>query len=282
MNLESIRLLIQWCCLVVTNSYLGFVKTKQVYQGELKSSCVPFLNCHSCPSAFFSCPVGTIQHFMTMHKFPYLVAGYLAVIGITVGGLACGWLCPFGLIQDLFYKIKSIKIRLPEKLSVLRYLLLLFLVILFPLITQETWFSKLCPMGTIQAAIPWVLWNPIIPVYGEPAVSTQALGFLFIVKILIAFVFLGLFVIAKRPFCRIACPLGALFGFFNKYSVLQLEVNTKDCKDCQKCREKCPVDINISDDPKSSSCVRCFSCLKCENVKVRLNSGRIQEKGSAA
>jgi len=272
MDLQNIRALVQWCSLILSNAYFGFLNTKQVYQGSLKSICVPILNCHSCPSALFSCPIGTIQHFMTIRKFPYLLTAYLALIGISVGSLACGWLCPFGLLQDLMYKIKSVKLRISEKLSSLRYLVLFFLVILFPLVTQETWFSKVCPMGTFEAAIPWVLWNPIIPVYGEPAVSTQSLGWLFIIKLLIGFAFLGLFIIAKRPFCRLACPLGAIFGFFNKYSVLQLKVDGNHCTDCQKCKTNCPVDINISDNPGSSTCVRCFHCLKCENVRIQIGT----------
>ncbi|MBF0618657.1 MAG: 4Fe-4S binding protein [Candidatus Omnitrophica bacterium] len=273
MDLQGIRLTVQWCSALLMNAYVGFFKTKQVYQGDLKSICVPVLNCHSCPSAFFSCPIGTVQHFMTIRKFPYMVTAYLATIGILVGSLACGWVCPFGLLQDLLYKVKSIKIRIPEKLSNLRYFILFFLVVLFPLITQETWFSKVCPMGTFQAAIPWVTWNPIIPVYGEPAVSTQTLGLLFIIKILIAFAFIGLFMVAKRPFCTLACPLGAIFGFFNKYSILQLKVDTHGCKDCQKCRDVCPVDINISDNTGAATCVRCFKCLKCENVRVQIGPG---------
>ena len=275
--LQRFRESVQWVMLVLSNAYLGFFKTKQVYQGELKSACVPFLNCHSCPSAFFSCPVGTIQHYMTIHKFPSLLAGYLTAIGITVGSLACGWLCPFGLFQDLLYKFRSFKVRIPEKLSVLRYVVLALLVILFPLVTQETTFSKLCPMGTIQAALPWVLWNPIIPVYGEPAVSIATLGLLFVVKVMIAVAFIGFFIIAKRPFCKLVCPMGAIFGFFNRHSLLQLAVDQKKCKDCQKCREVCPVDIRISDDPGSSVCVRCFNCLKCDSVKVRIGAAAVEK-----
>ena len=270
MDLQQIRALIQWLSLIFSNAYLGFLSTKQVYQGSLKSICVPVLNCHSCPSALFSCPIGTIQHFMTLRKFPYLLTAYLALIGISVGSLACGWLCPFGLMQDLLYKVKSVKIRIAQKLSSLRYLVLFFLVILFPLVTQETWFSKLCPMGTFEAAIPWVLWNPTIPVYGEPAVSTHSLGWLFIVKLLIALAFLGFFIVAKRPFCRLACPLGAIFGFFNRHSILQLKVDPHGCTDCQQCKVNCPVDINISDDPGSSACVRCFHCVKCANVRIQI------------
>ncbi|MEI6437194.1 MAG: 4Fe-4S binding protein [Candidatus Omnitrophota bacterium] len=272
MDLQRIREAVQWITLVVTNAYLGFFKTKQVYQGELKSSCVPFLNCHSCPSAFFSCPIGTIQHYMTMHKFPYLLAGYLTAIGITVGSLACGWLCPFGLLQDLLYKIKTFKVRIPLKLAGLRYLILGLLVILLPFIMQETMFSKLCPMGTIQAAVPWVIWNPTIPVYGEPAVSIQKLGWLFVLKIFIAALFVAYFVFAKRPFCKLVCPMGAIFGFFNRHSLVQLDVDPKKCKDCQECRQDCPVDINISDDPGSSVCVRCFNCVKCDSVKIRVGT----------
>jgi len=276
MGLNQVRLIIQWIALVGSNSYLGFFKTKQVYQGSLKSACVPFLNCHSCPSALFSCPIGTFQHFMTMHKIPFALMGYLAAVGIAFGAMACGWLCPFGLIQDLMYKIKSVKIRIPNQLSALRYLFLLFLVILIPFITQETWFSKLCPMGTLQAALPWAAWNPTIPIYNEPAVTLSKLGLLFGIKILILVSFLGLFVVSKRPFCRLICPLGAILGFFNRFSLVRLNVDTSKCKDCDKCREDCIVDIKVGDDPNASTCVRCLKCLRCESVSMSV--GGFNEK----
>lgn len=270
MDLNAIRLVIQWVSLVGANAYLGFFKTKQVYQGALKSACVPFLNCHSCPNAFFSCPIGTFQHFMTVRRIPFTLWGYLAAVGMTVGAMTCGWLCPFGFLQDLMYKIKSPKIKLPKQLSSLRYLMLGLLVILFPLMTQETWFSKLCPMGTLQAALPWALWNPIIPVYGEPAVSASSFGFLFMAKVVILLVFLALFVVSKRPFCRTTCPLGAILGFFNRFSLLRLKVDNKNCKDCFGCAKECPVDLHVGEDPNASTCVRCLKCLDCEHVKITI------------
>ena len=270
MNLNQVRIATQWLALIISNAYLGFVKTKQIYQGTLKSSCVPFLNCHTCPSALFSCPIGTFQHFMTLHRIPYLLIGYLFAIGITVGSMACGWLCPFGFMQDLMYKIKSFKIKIPKQAVSFRYFILFFLVIMLPYITQETWFSKLCPMGTIQAAIPWAIWNPTIPVYNEPAVAPNSLGLLFAIKLLILIIFLGLFIISKRPFCRTVCPLGAIFGFFNKYSILKLKVDLSNCQGCDKCVQTCPSDLNVSDDPDSAACVRCFKCLKCDSVKISM------------
>lgn len=270
MDLNQIRLIVQWFSLIGSNIYLGYWKTKQVYQGTLKSVCVPFLNCHTCPGALFSCPIGNFQDFVTMHKIPYLILAYFFAIGITIGSMVCGWLCPFGLIQDLMHKIESIKIRIPKQLSQARYFVLIFLVILIPYITQETWFSKLCPMGTLEAAIPWAAWNPTIPVYNEPAVDVNKLGLLFVIKLIILVAFLLLFIVSKRPFCKLACPIGAILGFFNKYSLFRMKVDTKNCKDCGKCVKDCPVDINVSDEPNSSVCVRCLSCLSCDSVKFDL------------
>ena len=273
MNINNIRLIVQSIALVGSNMYLGFFKTKQLYQGVLKGACVPFFNCHSCPSAFFSCPIGAIQHFFTIRRIPFLIMGYLFAIGISVGAFACGWLCPFGFFQDLLYKIKSVKVKIPVQLAKFRYFILLFLVILIPFITQETWFSKLCPMGTLQAALPWALWNPVIPVYSEAAVSADSFGLLFAIKILILIFFLAAFILSKRPFCRTICPLGVIFGFFNKYSIIRLNVDDKKCKGCDKCVGDCPVDLNVGEDPNADTCVRCLKCLKCESVKIEFNKG---------
>ncbi|MBF0253592.1 MAG: 4Fe-4S binding protein [Candidatus Omnitrophica bacterium] len=272
MDINALRWATQWIALVASNAYLGFFKTKQVYQGSLKGACVPFLNCHSCPSAFFSCPIGIMQHFMTLHQIPFMLLGFLAAVGASVGAAACGWLCPFGFLQDLMHRIKSFKIRIPSELSGLRYLSLIFLVLLIPYLTQETWFSKICPAGTLQAALPWVLWNPVIPVYGEPAVAPTAIGWLFGAKVLILLLFLGLFVMSKRPFCRMACPLGAIMGIFNKISLLRLKVATEHCKDCGKCVASCPVDICVGSDANATTCVRCLKCLDCEHVRLEVGA----------
>lgn len=268
--MSLIRRYMQVHAFIATNLYMGFLKTKQVYQGALKSTCVPFLNCQSCPGALFSCPIGILQHFMTIHRIPYTLLSFLFSIGILVGSMACGWLCPFGLLQELLYKIKSFKIKIPKQLSILRYFSFFFLVLLIPFITRETWFSKLCPMGTLQAALPWVVWNPVIPEYQEAVVAPQSIGTLFVIKLLILIFFIALFVISKRPFCRIVCPLGAIFGVFNKYSLLKLDVDTKKCGGCNDCVESCPVELNVGKDANATTCVRCFKCLECESVKIHL------------
>ena len=92
---------------LLTNSYLaGFVQGK-IYKGRFKKLCVPGLNCYSCPGALGACPIGAMQAVIGSwnFKFAFYVAGFLMFIGAMAGRFACGWLCPFGLIQDLLHKI---------------------------------------------------------------------------------------------------------------------------------------------------------------------------------
>ncbi len=254
----------------ITNGYIPVIWTKMLYNGPLRSVCVPVLNCHSCPTALFACPIGLLQHFSAIHQFPYLVLGILGFVGLVFGRAACGWLCPFGLIQDLIFKIKSKKFKLPRSFSYLKYVSLIFLVFIMPYFTEIHWFSRLCPWGGIQAAIPWVLWNPAHPLTGLPAVSQDAIGWWFSLKMAIVALFLVLFVVIKRPFCTTTCPLGAIFSFFNKFSLLKFDVD-KDCSECDRCSWNCVVDKPAYQGVNSLNCVGCLECTACNNVNFNFN-----------
>ena len=105
------RRMIQVLWAFLTNSYLvGFVQGK-IYRGKLKNLCVPGLNCYSCPGAVGSCPIGAMQAVIGSwnFKFAFYAAGFLMFIGALMGRFVCGWLCPFGLIQDLLYKIPFLR-----------------------------------------------------------------------------------------------------------------------------------------------------------------------------
>ncbi len=233
----------------------------------LKGICVPFLNCYACPSALFSCPIGTIQHFMTIRTFPFYLFSYIFLIGILTGRMACGWLCPFGFLQDLLYRIKSPKYRVPGVLRYMKYLILLVLVIVLPYATAETWFSMFCPAGTLTAGIPWALWNPHNPQTGQ-LVLANGPGLTFYVSLLILIGFLVWFVVASRPFCKVACPMGAILAFFNRFSMLQIEVDSM-CDGCNSCQQRCPMDLDILTQSNSGECIRCLECTKCEHVKLK-------------
>lgn len=275
--MTRLRWLTQMLGFFLGNGYFSFFRTGHIYKGPFKGVCVPFLNCYACPMAVFSCPIGSLQHFMTIRAIPLLLIGTLGMIGILVGRMGCGWLCPFGLLQDLLYKIPSRKYGIFQPLLHLKYASLLFLAILIPFATGVPWFSKLCPYGTLTAGIPWVILNPRDPVTQKVAISASSIGFLFALKLVILGVFLALFVMIKRPFCRTFCPLGAIFSLFNRVSIVQLKV-TGQCRQCGKCRANCPVDIQISENPVSRECIRCLNCTSCKNVSVEIGPLRTKAK----
>ena len=94
-----------WAAL--TNSHISGFVTGKIYTGKLKNACVPGLNCYSCPGAAGACPIGSLQAVVGSwnFKFAYYVIGFLIFVGAILGRLVCGFLCPFGLIQDLLNKI---------------------------------------------------------------------------------------------------------------------------------------------------------------------------------
>ncbi|MBF0451856.1 MAG: 4Fe-4S binding protein [Candidatus Magnetomorum sp.] len=275
MILSKLRQWVQLISTILSNSYIGSFYTKMVSTHSLKGVCVPFLNCYSCPTAVFACPIGTLQHFMSIHMIPYYLVSFMSLIGISIGRMACGWVCPFGFIQDQLYKAKTKKYTIPNNFRYIKYLVLIFLVIVIPWLTGELWFSKLCPAGTLFAGIPWALWNPENPSNGRLLLPNGP-GVFFYFTLLILFGFLAWFVVSKRPFCRVFCPLGAFFGLFNRFSLIRLEVSHQ-CDGCNTCQQSCPVDLNVFIDGDSGECIRCLECTRCDHVRVISEISQINE-----
>ena len=111
--MKRIRFTVQLLYTIITNGYAyGFLSGK-IYRGNLKYVCVPGLNCYSCPGALASCPIGALQALLNRqgYEIPFAVLGFLFVFGSLLGRFVCGWLCPFGLVQDLLYKIPLFRKR---------------------------------------------------------------------------------------------------------------------------------------------------------------------------
>ncbi len=225
---------------------------------------VPVFNCYACPLASGACPIGTIQHFFVLKILPVYTIGVLGFIGALSGRFSCGFLCPFGYFQDWIYKIKSKKLFLPHKhfLTYIKYLSLLILVIIIPYITGEPWFSKLCPLGMIQAGIPLTIFDQ----------SLQSLiGPLFYLKIIILVAVVVAGIVIERFWCRVICPLGAIFGLFNSTSLVKMKVNQQNCNDCGVCIKICPAHIDIHKEANSPECIRCLKCTStCKNITLNL------------
>lgn len=262
-----IRWRVQIIWAIVSNAYLAGFVNGRIYQGDLKAVCVPGLNCYACPGALGSCPIGSLQAVLGSQGFSVstYATGFLVAFGAAFGRFACGWLCPFGLLQDLLAKVKlphKMKLRvLPGELWLrqLRYAVLAVLVILLPSLVTDNfgqgspWFCTwVCPSGTLSG---------LLLIAGNPGLRS-VLGALFAWKnlLLLATVLLSLFI--WRPFCRYICPLGAIYGVFNKVALYRFSIDAHRCTACGACRKACRLDIPTHLKPNSADCVRCGACIQ--------------------
>ena len=257
------RRIIQLYAALLTNANIKGLFNGMIYTGGSKNMCVPGLNCYSCPSTVGACPLGALQNALASSgtRTPVYILGIIALFCLMLGRVICGFLCPTGLLQDLLYKIKTPKLKknkITRILSYFKYVLLIGLVIAVPLAfmlqnTPVPAFCKyLCPSGTLGGAI-LLLINPVnADMYGM-------LGGLFTWKFAVLVVILLASVFMYRPFCRFVCPLGAIYGFFNKIALLGVKVEKDKCTDCGLCVAHCKMDIKHVGDHE---CINCGECIK--------------------
>lgn len=261
---ETVRLIFQAVSFAFHNGYLKGWSQGKIYTGENKQLCMPGLNCYSCPGAIGACPIGSLQAVLDsgVQHFSLYVLGIIGMFGVFCGRLICGWMCPFGLVQDLLYRIplfKKIK-NLPGH-RILRYLrfviLALFVIILPSVVVNKVgvgspWFCEyICPSGMLFGGIPLVISNPSM---------RGAIGYRFYWKLFLLIATIVLSIKAYRPFCKYICPLGALYGCGNKISLYRLKVDADKCVQCSSCQRACGMDIKVWENPNSIDCIRCGKC----------------------
>lgn len=264
---NKLRHIFQSFWFLLTNSFFEGFKTGKIYSGELKQLCVPGMNCYSCPGAKGSCPIGALQAVIGSpnFKFSYYVVGFLFFVGAIIGRGVCGYLCPFGLLQDLLHKIPFVKkietFKLDKALRKAKYLILLIFVILLPLFLVDflgqgsPYFCKLiCPVGMLEGGIPLVWMNKSM---------RGAVGFLYAWKGLILLLTILLSVIIYRPFCKYICPLGAIYSLFNSVSLFRYTLDRQKCIHCGRCKAVCEMNC---DPVKNCNDLECIRCGKCKNA----------------
>lgn len=257
------RLWVQAGWTALTNGYAsGFMEGK-IFKGASKYLCVPGLNCYSCPGALGSCPIGSLQAVIGSagFKLSCYVFGFLMVFGALMGRFVCGWLCPFGFLQDLLHRIPVFKKRknLPghKYLKNLKYLVFLLFVVILPMTVVnivgmgQPWFCQyICPSGTLMGGFPLLAKNEGL---------RETIGWLFGWKTLILLAVVLASVKVYRPFCQYLCPLGAFYGLFNPIALYRYQVD-ESCIRCGKCQRACPVNIKVWENANTSECIRCGEC----------------------
>lgn len=271
------RRIIQLYAALLTNANLKGFGSGQIYQGNAKFACAPGLNCYSCPAASASCPLGALQNALagTNTKLPYYMFGILMLYGLMFGRWICGFLCPFGLIQDLLHKIKTPKLkknRFTRIASYFKYVLLIVMVIILPLIYSFRAFplpafcKYICPSGTLLGAGGLLSNAANKEMFGM-------LGPLFTWKFVLLVVLVVGSVFIYRFFCRFFCPLGAIYGLFNRISFLGMDLDGSKCIDCGLCVGQCDMDIlHVGD----HECISCGKCVQvCPTNAIRYKGPKI-------
>ena len=248
--------------LLLNANLKGFI-SGNIYQGNTKIMCAPGINCYSCPGAVGACPLGSLQGSFSAGKSTlFYVGGILLLYALLFGRMICGWICPFGFIQDLIYKIKTPKLKkspVTQVLSFFKYAVLVFFVFIVPItyairdIPLPAFCKYICPAGTLEGGM-LLLSNKFVN-----TTFFKSLGYLFTWKFMLMVSILVGCVFVFRLFCRFICPLGAFYGLFNRFSIFGVKVDNSKCTDCGLCVNRCKVDIKKVGDQE---CISCGDCVQ--------------------
>ncbi|MBV2208152.1 MAG: NosR/NirI family protein [Thermomonas sp.] len=166
-------------------------------------------------------------------------------------GLFCGWMCPFGSIQETIYKVARFvglgryQTKLPQKwhdrLKWLKYAIFFFLlsVSLFSMGLAE----KLAEVEPFKTTFLVGVMNRAWP-YG-----------LFVAAIL------GVSIFIERPYCKYICPLGASLAIPSTFRWFGLK-RKQDCNTCKACAVGCGAQAIDSDGRiDHRECLHCLDCM---------------------
>ncbi len=233
---------------------------------EIKWLCNPVLSCHSCALAWFACPIGVFVHYSGYHIFPFLAVGTVLLLGVLIGRLLCGWVCPFGLLQDLLHKLPGPKLKLPSWTGYIKYVVLVMMVFLLPfLFTERTAYSfcRICPASAIQVTLPNLFSA------GFAGFNTATA-----IKLAILALILAAAVVSSRSFCKTLCPIGAMLAPLNFISLWKIRVPTENCVSCGKCETACPQQdaapaAHIIQGTPPNRDLECIVCHECQTICPR-------------
>lgn len=255
------RKIVQVAAFGYSNTYIGNFVSGQIYKGRWKQFCNPGMNCYSCPAARLACPIGAMQAVSGSMNFKlsFYMIGFVLALGVVFGRAICGFFCPFGLIQELIYKIPFPKKKLWKWLTYVKYVLLTVFVVIMPVtmvnelgMSSPAFCEYICPAGTLEGGIPLLSTHPEL---------RATLGAMFSVKACILIITLIGCLSVCRFFCKVMCPLGAIYGLLNKVSIYHMECNKKTCVSCGKCHNICPMAVDPVKNPNSAECIRCGKCV---------------------
>jgi len=272
-DLGARRWLVQWLTFVGTR--LGVLRVGLVLPvPRCALGVTPLLNCQMCEMAVGACPIAAVQGGLRAGQLPALALGVILGAGAIAGRWFCGWMCPFGLIEDLMGRVARLwswRLRLPRALEWGRFGVLGFVlvggVLAVPLgfETVLPFCATLCASGKVLGLAPYYLTT------GISVVPEAWPTVLFHGALLLLWAGLTL-AVAGRVFCRLGCPLGAALGLMNDTALVRIEGDAAACAACGACRSVCPMGASYEDPGflARTGCIRCGRCVsRCHRANRR-------------
>ncbi len=289
-NLSVIRKAVQllaFLFLVYGSVFVGF------YSADKLSGAFPVLSCAYDARTADYCVLIPLQHQFGHRVGTALAAGAFAfstilpvlttlltffILFVLLNKAFCGWLCPLGFFQEVIgmigqklrlHRTESLDAKLVEKIRPVKWLMLAFLVVLFPLASGLGFvghelgdpFCKICPSRILTTLAAGQL--------NQLYIDTSSTGYM--ILSIIADTLFGLILVlsltVRQPFCRI-CPMLAMHALFRKVGLVKLVKNyTSRCDKCGLCAKACPMDIKEIHTSKEKDilfpdCTLCGRCVE--------------------
>ncbi len=187
-----------------------------------------------------------------IHESSFILMWIVFFLALIAGPVFCGWICPFGTFQELLSKIgrkifkKKFNRFIPYKYD--KYFRFTRYIVLTMVIIQTVKFGILKFSDVDPYFALFNLWSDEVTLLS--------------IIILIGIILLSFFI--ERPFCKYACPYGAVLGIFNFFRIFSIKRDDQKCINCKACDIACPMNIPVS----SSDTIRnhqCISCMKCSS-----------------
>ncbi|MGL6108379.1 4Fe-4S binding protein [Romboutsia sp.] len=197
-----------------------------------------------------------------------IVIGLVVIFTIIFGPVLCGFICPFGTIQDIAARLGKkmfrakynnfVSKKLNSKLKYLRYITLVGTVLL----------TSMSSVMLIESLNPY---HVFLGIFNSKTISIIGVFILSLVILTSLFV--------QRPWCRYLCPYGALLGLSNKFKIFRVVKNENSCIGCKKCDRECPmgIEVHTKNITRDLSCISCLDCVKndvCPKLETLLYTSR--------